>query len=226
MPQTSVLAVEHLGRKLDRGWLWRGVGFALEPQMRLGLLGPSGSGKTLLLRALVGLDPVDEGKIIFAGRPLSQWSLPAYRKTVLYLPQRPALFEGSVEQNLKMVFRLSAHRERSYARSRILKDLATLNRGDDFLERPATLLSGGEGQILSLLRGLQLDPQVLLLDEPTASLDAESSSQAEVLIDRWLQAEPNRACIWTSHDRAQIDRVTNARLDLQVFLQRSNASLA
>ena len=212
-----LLSVERLGRQLDRSWLWRGVSFELEPQMRLGLVGPSGSGKTLLLRSLAGLDPSDEGSIIFSGRSLWQWSLPEYRKTVLYLPQRPAVFEGTVEQNLKMLFKLASHRGRSYNRLRILQDLEALNRSDEFLERPATLLSGGESQILSLLRGMQLDPQILLLDEPTASLDADTTLRVERLLDRWLKAKPQRACIWTSHDPAQLDRVTTARLDIQKF---------
>ncbi|MGF1479923.1 MAG: ATP-binding cassette domain-containing protein [Cyanophyceae cyanobacterium] len=214
---TSLLAVEHLGRKLDQRWLWRGVSFELKPQMRLGLVGPSGAGKTLLFRALVNLDPIDEGNISLAGRSLSQWSLPDYRKRVLYLPQQPALFEGTVEHNLKMVFQLSVHQNRAYERSRILIALETLGRGDHFLTLSATQLSGGESQILSLLRALQLDPQILLLDEPTASLDPDSTRRVEVLLERWLQAKADRACIWTSHDPEQIHRVTGEQLNLQTF---------
>lgn len=219
MPSTPLLAVENLGRKLDRGWLWRGINFELQSQMRLGLIGPSGSGKTLLLRALVHLDPVDAGRVLFAGRAVDARSLSAYRKSVLYLPQRPALFEGTVEQNLKMVLQLAIHKDRPYDRARILEYLSVLGRNEDFLTRSSMQLSGGESQILNLLRGLQLNPQVLLLDEPTASLDPETTTRVEGLLDRWLEAQINRACLWTSHDPAQIDRVTNMRLDLKEFLQ-------
>lgn len=213
-----MLTVDNLGRQLEQRWLWRGVSFELEPQMRLGLVGPSGSGKTLLLRSLVQLDGVDEGRICFGGKPLADWSLPLYRTQVVYLPQRPVLFEGTVAENLQMLFQLGVHQGRQYEGDRILSYLDQLHRNPDFLSRAAPQLSGGEAQILGLLRALQLDPQVLLLDEPTASLDPDSTARVEALLEHWLRAEPRRACIWTSHDGAQIERVMDGQLDLTAFL--------
>lgn len=213
-----MLTVEKLGRKLDQRWLWRGVNFVLEPQLRLGLVGPSGSGKTLLLRSLVQLDRVEEGRLSFEGKPLSVWSLPLYRTRVIYLPQRPVLFEGTVEENLQMLFQLVVHQGRRYERQRILDYLEQLHRDAGFLAQAAPRLSGGEAQILGLLRALQLEPQVLLLDEPTASLDPDSTALVEALLGDWLRAEPSRACIWTSHDARQIERMTDERLDLTAFL--------
>jgi putative ABC transport system ATP-binding protein len=242
MLTVAMLTVENLGRQLDQRWLWRRVNFELEPQMRLGLVGPSGSGKTLLLRSLVQLDGVDEGEVSFEGQPLfhgsrhgsrhssqhgsrhssqhgsqprsKHLSLPLYRTKVMYLSQRPTLFEGTVAENLQMVFQLAVHQSRRYEGDRILSYLDKLNRNPDFLGRPAPQLSGGEGQILGLLRALQLDPQVLLLDEPTASLDPDSTARVEALLEDWLRAAPRRACIWTSHDAAQIERVTDGKFDL------------
>ena len=210
-----MLTVEQLGRVVDERWLWRGVNFVLEPQMRLGLVGPSGSGKTLLLRSLVQLDRVSEGQVRFEGKPLAAWSLPLYRTRVIYLPQRPTLFEGTVEENLQMLFQLAVHRGRRYERRRIMDYLERLNRGAVFLEQAAPRLSGGEAQILGLLRALQLEPQVLLLDEPTASLDPETTARVEALLAAWLRADERRACMWTSHDAAQIERVTNGTFDLK-----------
>ena len=209
-----MLTVENLGRQVEQRWLWRGVSFELLPQMRLGLVGPSGSGKTLLLRSLVQLDGVSEGQVSFDGKPLMAWSLPLYRTRVIYLPQRPVLFAGTVAENLQMLFQLAVHRERRYERQRILDYLEWLNRGAGFLDQAAPRLSGGEAQILGLLRAMQLDPQVLLLDEPTASLDPETTERVEALLEDWLRADEVRACIWTSHDAAQIERVTNRRFDL------------
>jgi len=209
-----MLTVDQLGRLVDGRWLWRAVNFELAAQMRLGLVGPSGSGKTLLLRSLVQLDTVDEGRVSFEGRPLTQWTLPRYRTQVIYLPQRPTLFEGTVEENLQLAFQLAVHRGRRYERSLMVERLQQLNRSEAFLEQAAPRLSGGEAQILGLLRALQLEPQVLLLDEPTASLDPESTARVEALLEDWLRADERRACIWTSHDAAQIERVTDGILDL------------
>ena len=66
--------------------------------------------------------------------------------------------------------------------------------------------------MVACLRSLQISPQVLLLDEPTASLDNAVTQQLETLIARWQQAAPSRACIWTSHDPAQLERVTTRQL--------------
>lgn len=216
-----MLTVENLGRQVEQRWLWRGVSFELLPQMRLGLVGPSGSGKTLLLRSLVQLDSVQEGRVCFGEKPLADWSLPLYRTQVIYLPQRPTLFEGTVEENLQMVFQLAAHQQRHYRREQVANYLGQLHRSENFLAQAAPRLSGGEAQILGLLRALQLEPQVLLLDEPTASLDPESTARVEALLEHWLRADPSRACIWTSHDGAQLERVTNGRLDL---VEMRNAS--
>ena len=85
-----------------------------------------------------------------------------------------------------------------------------------FLERHASELSGGEAQIVALIRVLQLAPQVLLLDEPTASLDPESALASEALITAWFDASATaRAWVWVSHDTAQAARVGRRQLTMR-----------
>ncbi|NET48496.1 MAG: ATP-binding cassette domain-containing protein [Merismopedia sp. SIO2A8] len=211
---SCILSVEKIGRKVQENWIWQNISFELVGGDRLAVVGPSGSGKSLLLRALAGLDPVQSGYITFHGKALSDWNMPQFRSQVIYLHQRPALFEGTVESNLQQVYRLAVYRNRTYARSLILGYLSHLGRSDNFLTRSTEQLSGGEQQIVACLRALQLAPQILLLDEPTASLDSTSTQHLEVLIDRWQQSDPHRACLWTSHEPAQIERVTTRKLIL------------
>ncbi|CAD5979684.1 Putative ABC transporter ATP-binding protein YjkB [Planktothrix tepida] len=210
----SQLSAINLGRKINSRWVWRGVNLALSPGVCLGLVGATGTGKTLLLRTLAGLDPIDKGEIKLGNRPLNQCYMPQYRSFVIYLHQRPILLEGTVETNLKSVYNLSIHRQKSYNSQRVENWFLDLGRSPNFLQQSAQNLSGGETQLVALIRALQLDPLVLLLDEPTASLDPRTTEQVESLIQRWLTENPERACIWTSHDSKQLHRVTQVQQEL------------
>ncbi|MGL6135768.1 MAG: ABC transporter ATP-binding protein, partial [Planktothrix sp.] len=178
----SQLSAINLGRKIQSRWVWRGVNLVLSPGLCLGLVGATGTGKTLLMRALAGLDPVDEGEIKLGNRPLTQCYIPQYRSLVIYLHQRPVLLEGTVETNLKMVYDLLVHRQKYYNPQRVENWFLDVGRSPDFLKQSTQNLSGGETQLVGLIRGLQLDPLVLLLDEPTASLDPRTTQQVESLI--------------------------------------------
>ena len=212
--------------------MWRGVDLTLAEGESVAVTGPSGTGKTLLLRALAGLDPVDEGTVFLDGRPQAAWPAPLYRARVLYVAQRPALFDGTVEDNLARPFTLAVRQGRKgrdrvtgrvgggdgspsgWDRQRAVELLAALGRDAGFLQRPVTALSGGEAQITALVRALLVEPAILLLDEPTASLDEATARAAEDLIARWRAAAPGRACLWTSHDRDQLRRVAEREVAL------------
>ncbi|NEO31111.1 MAG: ATP-binding cassette domain-containing protein [Symploca sp. SIO3C6] len=209
-----VLSAKSLGRQVQNRWVWQGLNFELYPGEGLGIAGPSGAGKSLLLRAIAGLDPVQAGKITFADQPLASWSMPHYRSMVIYLHQRPAIMEGTVEENFRQVYTLRSHRDKVYNRHKILEYLEILGRRADFLERHSSALSGGEAQIVAFLRVLQLQPQILLFDEPTASLDAQTTQCFEDLVKTWLTKQPKRAYLWTSHDPVQLTRVINRSITI------------
>jgi putative ABC transport system ATP-binding protein len=215
LSNTPLLKVQLLGCRIGVNWQWKHLSFDLYSGERFAVTGSSGSGKTLLLRTLAGLDPIDAGKVFFANRAMSDWYMPEYRTKVVYLSQRPALIEGTVEDNIKVIYQLKIHSQRSYNRNQVLNNLKQLGRNESFLEQPAIMLSGGESQIVALVRALQIEPQLLLLDESTASLDPSATLKVEALVQKWLNAKPNRACIWTSHDPNQLARVTERELILK-----------
>ena len=208
-----------VGRRKPGGedWLLRGICLTVRPGERLALTGPSGAGKTVLLRALALLDPHDEGSIEWNGRSLTPEAIPAYRTQIAYLHQRPALFEGTVEDNLRYPFILRSHRGKRFERQRVVGILETLMRDEVFLEKSSRDLSGGEAQIVALTRCLQLDPTMLLLDEPTASLDTATAEAAEQLLHRWqLEDSGVRSFIWVTHNLRQAERVSGRRLQMHL----------
>jgi putative ABC transport system ATP-binding protein len=193
-----------------------GICFELHAGDRLAIVGPSGAGKTVLLRALAMLDPIEEGTIHLRGRAIPREAVPIYRSEVVYLHQRPALLDGSVATNLEHPYSLKVHRTKRFDRDRIIDLLGGLGRDEGFLDKSSRDLSGGEAQIVALLRAIQLHPTVLLLYEPTASLDHGAAWAIEDLIGRWLEAgSEDRAVVWISHDRTQAQRVSTRSLTMQ-----------
>lgn len=209
------LRCERIGRRIETGWLWRNLDLEVHAGERVAVTGPSGSGKTQLLRVICGLDAANEGCVYFDGSEIPEHAMPRYRAQVMFLPQRPAMVEGTVEDNLRIAFRFQQHRKRSFDADLMQARLDELGRNHDFLQKHSGDLSGGETQIVSLLRALALAPEVLLLDEPTASLDEATSAVMESMVRRWMQEDASRCVIWTSHNEKQLDRVTDRRIALE-----------
>jgi putative ABC transport system ATP-binding protein len=184
---------------------------SLDHGERIGLVGKSGSGKSSLLRAIARLDLCDDGRVSFRGREVSRDAIPGFRRQVIYLPQKPVMFAGSVRENFQIPFRLTVSPQR-YDESIIMQLLHFLQKPTGILDQSAESLSGGEQQIVALIRAMILSPTVLLLDEPSASLDSDSTGQLEHLVLKWQQSDPDasrssRALIWSSHNTEQISRM-------------------
>jgi putative ABC transport system ATP-binding protein len=195
--------------------LLHATNFSLAPGERVVLTGPSGAGKSVFLRALALLDPLDAGRLLWHGADIARHAIPHYRRCVAYVRQRPALVEGTVEDNLRYPYSLHAYAQTRFDRDRAARLVSAAGKSDDFLRKRASELSGGEAQVTALIRVLQLAPEVLLLDEPTASLDPPSMHAIEALVTDWFEADrAARASIWVSHDPAQAERVGARRLTI------------
>jgi tungstate transport system ATP-binding protein len=138
------------------------------------LVGPNGSGKTTLLRLAMGLVPPSRGRVTWGGRTDS---LPTRRAIVF---QRPVMLRRTAAGNIR--YALKAAGVARAARAARITELLALVGLAELGQRPARLLSGGEQQRLALARALAKEPQVLFLDEPTASLDPAASKAVEDVI--------------------------------------------
>ncbi|MFV9651405.1 ABC transporter ATP-binding protein [Pseudomonas citrulli] len=183
--------------------------FTLNRADRVSITGASGSGKSVLLRALALLDAPTSGQVLWNGQPIANAEIPHYRSHISYLSQRPVLLEGTVEDNLRFPFSLKTLRQRRFDPQAVTALLGHAGKAATFLTKSALDLSGGEAQVVSLIRTLQLNPEVLLLDEPTAALDPTSSRDVEALISAWFAGDNARAYVWVSHDLDQARRMSD-----------------
>jgi thiol reductant ABC exporter CydD subunit len=165
----------------------RGVDVRLEPGETIALVGPSGSGKSTLLSLLLRLVEPTEGRILVGGRDLATLDTAAWRRRIAYVPQRPMLFHGTVEDNIRLGDP-AAGREQVQASAELAGAhafVAQLADGyDTVVGEGGRSLSAGERRRLGLARAFLRDAPLVLLDEPTADLDPANAGLVAEAIER------------------------------------------
>lgn len=193
------------GRNLTIGYservVGRGLNLALEEGEALALLGPNGGGKTTLLKTLLGILQPLAGEALIDGRSLAVIPIRERARRIAYVPQSHVpTFSFSVESVVLMgrtahgslFSRPTAHDHAVAAHALDRFGIAHLN------ERPYTMLSGGERQLVLLARALAQEPQFIVLDEPTASLDF--GNQGKVMREIRALAASGHGVLFTTHD--------------------------
>ncbi len=175
----------------------RGVSLTIEEGRISVLTGPSGSGKSTLLRLCNRLEIPTSGHVSFRGDDVLNLDPLELRKRVGMVFQRPTLFAGTVRDNLEAAASAS---DSVYAE---VLDRVGLPRAH--LDSVGDTLSGGEAQRACLARALLTEPEVLLMDEPTSSLDAGAARVLENLAADLVRQ--GLTVVWVSHDLAQVRRI-------------------
>jgi len=201
-PGLVILRAEHLGRAVQNKILVEDVSFEVVTGEVLALTGPSGAGKSSLLRLLNRLDEPTTGTVYVEGVDYRQIPPRELRRKLGMVSQRPFLFPGTVEENLRFGPRQRGQPLPSASVEELLARVGL----QGYAGRPVANLSGGEAQRVSFARTLANSPLVLLLDEPTSSLDDASKREVEVLIQKIVR-EQKLTCVVVTHDTAQAERL-------------------
>lgn len=199
----------------------RDLSLSVNPGEVLAIIGPSGVGKTTLLRFLALFSPPDEGTIAFDGTDV--WQVDeeqrlAYRRRIGMVFQETSLFDATVERNVEYGLRVrrswqqriheaAAGLVRSNGTESAVQDALEVVGLDENIDQPASSLSGGEAQRVAFARALAIDPDILLLDEPTSDLDPRNTD----VIERAVVAAKERGIGVgiATHDMHQAQRVAD-----------------
>lgn len=176
------------------------------------LTGRNGAGKSSLLKIMAGLLRPDHASVHYQGRDFSWPTAKRYLlQDVIYLHQHPYLFKGTVMDNIAYGLKRRGM-DRDTIRHKVL-DALNWAELDHLALRQATTLSGGEKQRVALTRARILSPRLLLLDEPTSSMDRESKQQTSFMLKR-LKTEGITTVI-SSHEAYTIQTIADRHLLLQ-----------
>ena len=161
--------------------------------------GPSGSGKSTFLRLINRLEEPTGGRLLFYGKELTSYDPALLRRSILYIQQTPMSVSLTVRQNLLLAFSFKNNRNLEPPDDDVLRThLDNLLLNDIPLEANAQTLSIGQLQRLCFIRGLILNPKVLMLDEPSSALDEESGRIVEETAER-LCTDSGLTVLMVSH---------------------------
>ena len=202
-----VIRSDRLGRVVGSKVLVENATFEVRSGEMLAIVGPSGSGKSSLLRLMNRLDEPTSGTVYVEGIDYREIAPRELRRKLSMVMQRPYLFPGTVEENL----RFGPLQRGQVVPAGEVKKLLDRVGLSSYAARNVANLSGGEAQRVSLARTLANSPLVLLLDEPTSALDETSKLVIEALIKEIVQ-ERRLTCIIVTHDTAQARRLAGRAL--------------
>jgi putative ABC transport system ATP-binding protein len=171
------------------------------PNSILVMQGPSGVGKSTLLKLLARLIKAEGGEVFLKGKSWHEYPANEWRLYVQYVSQQPIMFEGTVEDNIFLPYKLKMVAEnRDLPDLDIVKsNLINLGLSENILSQTAKTLSGGEKARISILRSVLVEPYLLLLDEPSAYLDESSREKTMSFLNDWV-IKNERSIIMISHN--------------------------
>lgn len=205
-----MLSFKNISLSFDGNQLITDLSFDVNDGDKFVFRGKSGSGKTTLINVITAFVRPVSGTITFNGRPLQKDNIRDLRQSLAYLPQQINFNNYGVRQFLELPFEFARNKSLTPDREKILSYFSAFDLKPGLLNARMQDISGGEKQRLALVSCLLLERKILLLDEPTASLD----KQARNLVMDYLFANKNLTIVSASHDHDWVMRC-NKIIDLK-----------
>jgi ATP-binding cassette subfamily C protein len=201
-PRLVAERLTFIPRGLDRAVL-RGVGFSIEPGEAVGVIGPSGAGKSTLARLIVGIWRPTAGGLYLDGHDVYTWERESFGRQVGYLPQNPALLNGTVGENIARLTDCEPAAIIAAAKLAGVHELiGRLPLGyETRIGEGGFMLSGGQRQRVALARALFGSPRLLVLDEPNSNMDADGE---KALIKAICEAKAGGATVIVVAQRTSV----------------------
>lgn len=204
-----IIEVQNLFKEYSGRQVLKDISFKVQNGEIFVLVGPNGSGKTTLLRILDLLEEPTSGKVMFNGEPVdySAKDKTAVRRRIGMVFQQTVLFNMSVFDNVACPLKIKGEYNKAHV-ERNVKALLELVQLHGFEHKNALTLSGGEAQRVALAQALVTEPELLLLDEPTANLDPRNVSIVEEVLSR-VNRENKTTIIMTTHNMFQAENLAH-----------------
>jgi len=202
-----MIRIENINKRFKKLVALNNISAVFNKGQVISLIGPNGSGKTTLIKTILGMVKADSGKILFNNEPIN--GDPSYRAMIGYMPQI-----GRYPDNMKIGQLFSMLKNiRNVSEEKLDTELIEKFRLKEIFEKPMRTLSGGTRQKVSAALAFLFNPDVLILDEPTAGLDPLSS---ELLKEKILKEKnKNKLILITSHILSDLDELTTHIMYLQ-----------
>ena len=211
MIETFHIGFRDIDKRYGSNLVLDGTGIEIGSHDCIVITGKNGAGKTTLLRIIAGLEKPDKGEVVLDNSVAAPWRKQRKRllKSIMYLHQQPYMLAGSLQRNIDYAARLNpAIADRASSVTKAIRWA-----GLDGLEaQSAASLSGGQKQRVALTRARLRDPQILLLDEPTANLDNESRARTLQMLREFCDS--GTAIVIVSHDPEVFSELATHKLQL------------
>jgi putative ABC transport system ATP-binding protein len=206
----TLLEFQNVSFTNDNKTILKHINFSIDSGDYISVVGPSGSGKSTFLKQLCHLISPTAGTILYKNKSIMDHNPIELRKSVAYCFQTPYIFGKTVMDNISFPYSI---RDTKVDLKRVEELFILFNLDKDYLNKDVKNLSGGEKQRIALIRSLLFNPEVLLLDEVTSSLDVHNTSIVENVVK--ALNEKGTTILWVTHNPEQSRKNANKLLTIE-----------